>query len=162
MNKFLLLCRKYWKKVIFTLSILIFIFIMTLLLTNNVSNFDNYVYNLIIKLKCEPVTIFFKFISFLCSTWFILISTILIMIFSKNKKNAFLIALNVLLCYILNQTFKFIFVRERPIDINLVIENGYSFPSGHSMISLAYYGFFLYIIDHKKMKNRYKLLYSSL
>ena len=135
---------------------------MTLLLTNNVSNFDNYVYNLIIKLKCEPVTIFFKFISFLCSTWFILISTILIMIFSKNKKNAFLIALNVLLCYILNQAFKFIFVRERPIDINLIIENGYSFPSGHSMISLAYYGFFLYIIDHKKMKNRYKLLYSSL
>lgn len=162
MNKFISVCRKYWKKVIFTLSILIFIFIMTLLLTNNVSNFDNYVYNLIIKLKCEPVTIFFKFITFLCSTWFILISTILIMIFSKNKKNAFLIALNVLLCYILNQTFKFIFVRERPIDINLVIENGYSFPSGHSMISLAYYGFFLYIIDHKKMKNRYKLLYSSL
>ncbi len=162
MNKTLSLCRKYWKKVIFTLSILIFLFMMYLLLTNNVSNFDNYIYNMIIKLKCKPVTIFFKFISFLCSTWFILISTILIMIFSKSKKNAFLIALNILLCYILNQTLKFIFVRDRPLDINLIIENGYSFPSGHSMISLAYYGFFLYIIDHKKMKMKYKLLYSSL
>lgn len=162
MNKILSLCRKYWKRVIFTISILLFLFMMCLLLTNNVSNFDNYIYNLIIKIKCEPVTIFFKFITFLCSTWFILILTIIIMIFSKNKKNAFLIALNVLLCYILNQTLKLIFVRDRPIDINLIIENGYSFPSGHSMISLAYYGFFLYIINHKKIKNKYKLLYSSL
>lgn len=135
---------------------------MTLLLTNNVSNFDNFIYNIIIKIKCQPVTIFFKFISFLCSTWFIIIATILIMIFSKNKKNAFLIALNIFLCVILNQTLKFIFVRERPLDINLIIENGYSFPSGHSMLSLAFYGLFLYIIDHKKIKRSYKLLYSSL
>lgn len=162
MNNFLKTCRKYWKKVIFTLSIILFTFIIILLLTNNISTFDNKIYNLIIKLKCEPVTIFFKFISFLCSTWFIIISTIIIMIFSKNKKNAFLIALNVLLCGLLNQSLKFIFLRERPLDINLIIENGYSFPSGHSMVSLAYYGFFLYIIDHKKMKNKYKLLCSSL
>ena len=71
MNKLLTLCRKYWKRIIFTLSILLFIFFMTLLLTNNVSNFDNFIYNIIIKIKCQPVTIFFKFISFLCSTWFL-------------------------------------------------------------------------------------------
>ena len=88
--------------------------------------------------------------------------TVFIMAFSKNKKNALYIGLNVLLCFLLNQTFKFIFARTRPIDINLIVENGYSFPSGHSMVSLAFYGFFIYIIAHKKMKKKKKIFYSSL
>ena len=70
------------------------------------------------------------------------------MVFDKNKKKTFYIALNVVLCFLLNQVFKFIFVRERPDSINLINVNGYSFPSVHSMISVAFYGFLAYIVLH--------------
>lgn len=162
MNKAYSLMRKYWKKVIFLLSLLIFLFIMILVITDNISNFDNLVYNSIIKIKSEPITIFFKIITFLCSNWFVMIATLLILLFSKSKKNALFIALNVFLIILLNQGVKLIFTRHRPFDINLISETGYSFPSGHSMLSLAFYGFYIYIIDHKRIKIKYKLLYSTL
>ena len=84
------------------------------------------------------------------------------MIVSKNKKRAFYIALNVLLCYFLNQTFKYIFARQRPMDINLIDASGFSFPSGHSMISVAYYGFIAYIVSHVRMKRNKRRLYVGL
>lgn len=151
--------RNHWKPIIFSLSILIFLILVKMLMQDQIKVFDDAVYNLVSKLRCEPLTYFFKFMSFLCSTWFLFVVTVLIMIFSKNKKAAFYIGLNVILCVLLNQGFKYTFMRERPIDINLIIENGYSFPSGHSMVSLAFYGLFIYLIAHKKMKRNKKNIY---
>ena len=84
------------------------------------------------------------------------------MIFSKNKKRAFYIALNVLICFLLNQGLKHVFLRPRPEDINLITEGGYSFPSGHSMVSLAFYGLFIYIIFHMRFKKYKRYLYCIL
>lgn len=154
--------RNHWKPIIFSISIIVFLFIVKLLMQDQISSFDTFVYNIVSKLRCEPLTYIFKFLSFLCSTWFLLGVTVLIMIFSKNKKSAFYIGLNVILCVLLNQLFKHIFMRERPLDINIIIEKGYSFPSGHSMVSLAFYGLFIYLIAHKKMKRNKKFLYCSL
>ena len=58
----------------------------------------------------------------------------------------------------LNQTAKYLFARTRPEDINLVIETGFSFPSGHSMVSLAFYGFFVYLLYHKKWSKKKRLM----
>jgi undecaprenyl-diphosphatase len=41
---------------------------------------------------------------------------------------------------------KNIFQRERPAEFRLVNATGYSFPSGHSMVSTAFYGFIIYLI----------------
>ncbi len=151
--------RNHWKPIIFSLCVLIFLCIVKMLMQDQIRVFDETIYRIISKLKCEPITYFFKFMSFLCSTEFLIIITILIMLFSKNKKAAFYIGLNVVLCVLLNQAFKYLFMRERPIEINLIIEKGYSFPSGHSMVSLAFYGLFIYLIAHKKMKKNKKYLY---
>ena len=151
--------EKHWKPIVFTLCIIIFLGLAFLLSVNNLKGFDNYIYNIITVIKCDPITAFFKSITLLCSTWFVILLTLVIMLLSKNKKRAFYIALNVLLCYFLNQTFKYIFARQRPIDINLISENGYSFPSGHSMISVAYYGFIAYIVAHMRLKKKTKRLY---
>ena len=35
----------------------------------------------------------------------------------------------------------------------MIIESGYSFPSGHSMVSMAYYGLIIYFI-YKKIKDK--------
>ena len=61
----------------------------------------------------------------------------------------------------LNYILKLIFSRTRPIDINIITETGYSFPSGHAMISLAIYGFLAYLLwksDYKYKKIGVSLL----
>lgn len=146
------------KIILFSLCIILFVYLTKLLLLNEIKLFDDMVFNLVVNLRCEPLTIIFKFFSFLCSFYFVIILTIIIMLFSKDKKVTFYIALNVLFCFFLNQTLKFFFARSRPTEINLIVENGYSFPSGHSMLSLAYYGFFVYLILNSNIKRKNKIL----
>ena len=55
--------------------------------------------------------------------------------------------------FILNRILKFIIARPRPERLKLVFEDGYSFPSGHSMVAFGFYGFLIYLIC-KKIENK--------
>lgn len=82
----------------------------------------------------------------------IFFATILAIIVN-NRKIAFCIFLNLVNIGILNQSLKHIIQRPRPSEFRLINESGYSFPSGHSMASTAFYGFLIYLI-YKKVKNK--------
>lgn len=49
---------------------------------------------------------------------------------------------------LLNKTLKWYFKRERPDILPVILEKGYSFPSGHSMGSLLFYGSLAYLLVH--------------
>ena len=157
MKKLLKYFRKHWKPIIFTICLILFAVVVELLLKDKLKGFDATVYNFIIQFKSDFLTKIMIFISFLCSFWFLLLISVIFMLACKKKRMVFYIVLNLLLCFLLNQTMKFTFLRNRPLDINLIIENGYSFPSGHSMLSLAFYGLFIYLIWHLK-KTRFEKL----
>lgn len=72
----------------------------------------------------------------------------------KNKKFSILIWLNLAISALLNQLLKYIIQRPRPTEYRIIDESGYSFPSGHSMVSAAFYGFLIYLI-YKNVKNKY-------
>ena len=55
---------------------------------------------------------------------------------------------------VLNQLLKRILQRPRPTEFRIIEETGYSFPSGHSMVSMAFYGYLIYLI-YKYVKNKY-------
>lgn len=57
-------------------------------------------------------------------------------------------ALNLGGALVINQLLKFIVQRPRPEGFRLVDESGYSFPSGHSMVAMAFYGFLIYLVWH--------------
>ena len=71
----------------------------------------------------------------------------------RNEKIGVTIYLNLLCVGALNQLLKYIVQRPRPNEFRLINESGYSFPSGHSMASTAFYGFLIYLI-YKKVKNK--------
>lgn len=79
---------------------------------------------------------------------------IILFIAIKDKKIGLTIALNLGIVTILNQLLKRILQRPRPEEFRIINESGYSFPSGHSMISMAFYGFLIYLI-YKNVKNKY-------
>ena len=92
-------------------------------------------------------------------TWFGSITclvpfTLILFVLIKNKKIGFLAGINLVTVTILNQVLKFILQRPRPTEFRIINEIGYSFPSGHSMISMAFYGFIIYLI-YKNIKNKY-------
>ena len=66
----------------------------------------------------------------------------------------FLIILTILLLVVLNQLLKRLLQRPRPTEFRIIEENGYSFPSGHSMVSMAFYGYLIYLI-YRFVKNKY-------
>ena len=48
---------------------------------------------------------------------------------------------------------KRILQRPRPTEYRIIEETGYSFPSGHSMVSMAFYGYLIYLI-YKYINNK--------
>lgn len=123
---------------------------------NLINTVDTSLYNLIIKLMSTNTTTIMKFISYLGSATVLIILTFIFLIILKNKRDSKYIAVNLILVFLLNRFLKLIIARPRPEILRLVQEDGYSFPSGHSMVSMGFYGFLIYLIfkniQSKKLK----------
>lgn len=100
------------------------------------------------------VTPIAKFITNFGGAVFLSIATIALLLLIKNKKIGLSIFSNIVIITILNQLLKRILRRPRPTELRIVEETGYSFPSGHSMVSMAFYGYLIYLI-YRYIKNKY-------
>lgn len=85
---------------------------------------------------------------------FLILFAIILTLIIKNKKVGIYIWINLGISTLLNQGLKYIVQRPRPTEFRIIDETGYSFPSGHSMASAAFYGFLIYLI-YKNIKNKY-------
>ena len=97
-----------------------------------------------------PIT---KFITNFGGAIFIILLTVILIAVIKNKKIGLSILTNLAIITILNQLLKRILQRPRPTEYRIIEESGYSFPSGHSMISMAFYGYLIYLI-YKYVENK--------
>lgn len=95
-----------------------------------------------------------KFITNFGGAIFLIILTILLIVVLKNKKVGLSICINLVVVTILNQLLKRLLQRPRPTEFRIIEETGYSFPSGHSMVSMAFYGYLIYLI-YRFVKNKY-------
>ena len=100
------------------------------------------------------VTPIAKFITNFGGAIFLIVSTIALFVLLKNKKIGLSIFTNLVIITALNQLLKGILQRPRPTEFRIIEETGYSFPSGHSMVSMAFYGYLIYLI-YKYIKNKY-------
>lgn len=95
-----------------------------------------------------------KFITNFGGAIFLITLTVILFILIKNKKIGLSIFSNLVIITGLNQLLKRILQRPRPTEFRIIEETGYSFPSGHSMVSMAFYGYLIYLI-YKYVKNKY-------
>jgi undecaprenyl-diphosphatase len=153
---------KKYKWIIFTLSIVLFFIMAYLVLNNKTGAFDYNIYK-IIAFNVNPfLTKFYETITFFSSEIMISIISIIILLVFKNKKYGMLVIVNALCVVLLNYVLKMIFMRNRPFDLMIINETGYSFPSGHAMVSLGYYGFIIYLLWHMNLTKNKKYLYTAL
>lgn len=120
---------------------------------NLINEVDNTVYNFITQEVNPNLTGIMTFASFLGSATTLIILTLGFVFILKNKKDAKYITINLALVFLLNRILKLIVARERPNVLRLVSESGYSFPSGHAMVSMGFYGFLIYL-SYKNIRNK--------
>ena len=139
------------KNVILFMSIFLSITIIILLLIDRISIFDSYIYDNIIKYMSPSITKYIKLVTKLGNATTIIVVCILLLIL--KRRYGIFITINVIVTILINLILKNIFVRNRPNILIIIKEGGYSFPSGHSMISIALYGYLFYLA-YKKIDNR--------
>lgn len=144
--------NKRWILALF--CVIIFLDLLEDVLNNEIMNFDSAVYNFIISFKSNFLTNIFKFITFFGSSIPLISICIISFLFIKNKKIPMYISINLIVTAIFNLLLKNIIRRNRPVGYRLVEETGFSFPSGHSMASMAFYGLIIYLV-FKYVKNKY-------
>jgi len=103
----------------------------------------------IINDKLTPIL---KVITHIGGEKIVLVLAVLAIILIKGLKNKLFLLTGVVGTAGLNVILKHIIQRKRPNINRLIPEEGYSFPSGHSMMSMAFYGMLIFLI-FKYVKN---------
>ena len=148
---------KNFKWIILFICLAVFIKFTKDVFYKEIIKIDNLAYKYIVEhLRRDWLTIIMKIITSLGDEIAIIVFTIVSIIVAKNKKVKLAIAVNVIFITLLNTLIKIILKRPRPEGFNIIIEKGFCFPSGHSMISAAFYGLLIYFaykyINNKKIK----------
>lgn len=122
---------------------------------------DDWFFNtFVLGVRCDFWTWFYKIFTYLGSIYALIVVCLLVVIFCKNKKIKLFSAINLAVVSIGNLLIKFILQRPRP-SVNIIAETGFSFPSGHTMMSMAFYGLLIYFII-KFCKNKPLKILSSI
>lgn len=116
---------------------------------------DEIMIDFVSNIRCDTLDFFMKFITSFgnTATIFVLLLVVcwLLVMMVKNKKLSFFFFVSLVGNVLVNQGIKALVRRERPIN-SLIHVGGFSFPSGHAMVSMAFYGMLIYIF-YKLVKN---------
>lgn len=149
--------KEYIKYTILILCSVIFAIFTYKVVADKTIYIDSIVYNyisnnIINKNRTEIV----KVITNITSPIMVIITALILVLAIKGKKIKISLVINLLGITIINNLIKVIIARPRPEINKLVTETGYSFPSGHSITSMVFYGYLVYLtykyINNKKIK----------
>jgi len=139
--------------IILGISFILFLILSILVIMEKVVYLDTLVHSFILDIRNDSLTSFFNIITNLAGASFLLALSVIMLIVMKKKKISLYVLINLISAFIINETAKAIFTRSRPVGINLIDETGFSFPSGHTMVALSFYGFIVFLL-YNKTKNK--------
>jgi membrane-associated phospholipid phosphatase len=152
--------------VVFVLSISVFIDLTGELAEQELKPFDDHWSAYIQSFRTENLTACLTVITHLGSkiTYIVVISLLIIISFLKKIGWNYILQVTVVLILssLTNVLLKDIINRPRPTLEHLVQVTSSSYPSGHSMSAMAFYGFIFYLILRFKKNDLLKVVFSFL
>ncbi len=131
-------------------ALITFILIAKMIFKDNRSAFDVKAFEFLSKYKNNNITYVMEFFSFLGTHTFLIPANIILIIYFLfiNKNRWYTISIPSVAITSLSLMFllKFIFRRNRPLTPLLEQARGYSFPSGHALVSFTFYGLLIYLV----------------
>lgn len=145
-------------KATFLLTIMAFIFLSAMINFKDELFIDEFGYALVSKIFIrDELTTLIKYLTNLGSGKTMFLIALGILLVNRDKSIGVCASANLLIVNNFNFWFKQFFARPRPIDNRIIDEMGYSFPSGHAMTSIVFYGFLIYLIykycQNEKLKH---------
>lgn len=138
------------RKVVLIVILLVLFFILTgLVVTGKMDVLDKSLFELLIKLKCKPLTNILYVITEIGSTIgviIILITSLISFIKTKKLSDFKYVLMNTIIGVLLMKGIKEIVRRVRP-SWKWIKEGGYSYPSGHTISAVLLYGTLLLIVS---------------
>ena len=81
----------------------------------------------------------------------------LYLLHKKRKGEAFFLAVFTIFSFFISQLIKISVHRPRPIN-SLIMDGTYSFPSGHALMSVIFFGILIYLFEHHITKRKDKFI----
>jgi undecaprenyl-diphosphatase len=147
----------------FILLILLYVFmhIAQEVIVEKEGGFDRSVEKYIAAHRTASLTAFFSFITYIGSSYFLLPAYLIALViqFTKNKQRALFIALIGIISSLSLFLAKEFFKRIRP-DYHIAQQaGGYSFPSGHTMSTLVFFGLMIFLVfASKRLPATFKII----
>ena len=128
-------------------ALVVFAVILACVLTGHAAGFDDPVREFFYSLRGPLMTRVAVFITTLANKY-VIIGLCLLLLIVPQTRLTFGVPLSAgaLGTMLLNTLIKHIVGRLRPDVLHLVVEEGYSFPSGHSITSMFFYGFAIWLV----------------
>lgn len=131
--------------------LLAFLMLSDEVIEKEIDLFDRLLMKVLLSIQNPALDFVMKLITELGSWWFIaLLSFFTVFILwkrYKDKWSIFFLLWTLGGGGVLNLILKNLFERDRPSGDTLIESEGFSFPSGHAMMSLIMYGFLIYLIS---------------
>lgn len=130
--------------------LLLFGVLLGLVVTENAAGFDDPIRRAFYALRADGLTSVLVAITNLADKYFIILACLILLILPRTRLCFGLpLSAGALGCTLMNSGIKHLVERERPdVLLHLVEEEGYSFPSGHSITSMFFYGLAIWLVWH--------------
>lgn len=114
---------------------------------DGVLTLDFYAYQLfVVHLRSDIVTPVMVALSDLATPLVLLVLLVMIQAFAPGRLPGLIALVNLVALVILNVGLKALVARPRPDGFRLIAESGYSFPSGHSMVAMGFFGLIIWMV----------------
>lgn len=136
-------------RVLAVLALCAFVFVVLLedVLEGDLIRLDAAAYWLIVEhLRSDWLTPVMASVSALATPVCLVVLLLVIAAFAPGRRPGLCCALNLVLVVAINQALKFAVQRPRPEGFRLAVETGFSFPSGHSMVAMAFFGLLAWMV----------------
>lgn len=128
----------------------LFLFVLMNVVGDDIAHLDSSAYSFfVLHLRRTWLTPIMQSFSNIASPVVLAVILLVVEAFAPGRRPGICAGVNLVLSVGLCLVLKEVVQRERPAEsIRLVSETGYSFPSGHSMVAMAFFGFLLWMVLH--------------
>ena len=143
------------KMIICVINIILFIILTILVFTKVTEPIDSAVESFILGIRHNHLTNIMRIFTNISSSYSLIVITFLIILIAiiRNKRLPINTIVNLICSYLTSYIFKIILRRPRPTGEFLTNAGGFSYPSGHTMVSFAFFTF-VAISAYEKINNK--------
>lgn len=148
-HKLASLLRANKRVVVLAICVVVFVALLEDVLEGDLLRIDAAAYALIVeRLRADWLTPVMEAFSALATPVSLIVFLLVIAAFAPGRRPGACCAVNLVLVFALNQALKLAIQRPRPDGFQLAVEHGFSFPSGHSMVAMAFFGLLAWMVWH--------------